>query len=83
MTPDAILQHAALVFVGAAAPVVVLIRKPVSQAIALSLYGLLLAVLFFAYQAPDVALAQIVVGAVLLPLMILLTMARARRQEEE
>lgn len=80
MSPESILQLAALLFVGGAAPAVVLNRRPVSQAIALSLYGLLFAVLFFVYQAPDVAFSQLVVGAVLLPLMILLTLARARRR---
>jgi energy-converting hydrogenase B subunit D len=49
-------------------------------------FGLLLAVLFFVFQAPDVALSQIVVGAVAVPVMALLTLARlhtrARRRDE-
>ncbi|MGH2815430.1 MAG: hydrogenase subunit MbhD domain-containing protein [Actinomycetota bacterium] len=35
-------------------------------------------IMFFVYQAPDVALSQIVVGAVALPLMILLALAKVR-----
>jgi uncharacterized MnhB-related membrane protein len=61
---------------------VVRTRDPASQAIAVSFYGLVLTLLFFLYQAPDVALSQIVVGAVALPLMILLALAKARRIEQ-
>ncbi len=69
----------ALVVVG---PVVVLTRDPPAQAMALTFYGLVLGLLFLAFAAPDVALAQLVVGAVLLPILVLLTLARARRHRE-
>lgn len=62
---------------------VVRTREPLSQAIAVSFYGLVLAMLFFLHQAPDVALSQIVVGAIALPLMILLALAKVRRAEQE
>ena len=62
---------------------VVLTREPVRQSIMVSFYGLLLALLFFVFQAPDVALSQITVGAVALPLMMLLALAKIRRKEEE
>lgn len=62
---------------------VVLTREPVCQSIVVSFYGLLLALLFFLFQAPDVALSQITVGAVALPLMILLALAKIRRKQEE
>ena len=42
----------------------------------------MLGILFFVFQAPDVALSQTVVGAVALPLMILLALARVRWEEE-
>ena len=77
-----ILQFIALVFVAAGAVGVVSSREPVNQAIAASFYGLLLAVLFFVFQAPDVALSQIVVGAVATPLMILLALAKVRSGAE-
>jgi len=48
----------------------------------LSFYGLLLAVMFFFFQAPDVALSQIVVGAVALPLIIMLAIARMKHKEK-
>jgi multisubunit Na+/H+ antiporter MnhB subunit len=47
-----------------------------------SLYGLLFALVFALHAAPDVALSQIVVGAVALPLMVLLTLAKVRRDRE-
>lgn len=61
---------------------VVLARDPLRQALMASLYGLVLGLLFFVFQAPDVALSQTVVGAVALPLMILLALARVRWEEE-
>jgi uncharacterized MnhB-related membrane protein len=56
----------------------VLTRDPVRQVIVLSGYGLLLAVLFMAFQAPDVTLSELTVGAVALPLLLLLALAKVR-----
>jgi len=78
----AFLQLAILVLLAIAAPGVVLTRQPASQAVAVSLMGVLLAILFFLYQAPDVALSQVVVVAVALPLMILLALAKVRRERD-
>jgi energy-converting hydrogenase B subunit D len=77
-----VLQVAVLLLVAAIATGVVLTRDPVSQAIAVSFYGLVLAILFLVFQAPDVALSQLVVGAVALPLMILLALAKVRGRAE-
>ncbi|HTU48377.1 MAG TPA: DUF4040 domain-containing protein [Bryobacteraceae bacterium] len=77
---EKILQNLILVFVAAGATGVVFTRNPTSQAIVVSFYGLILAILFFVFQAPDVALSQIVVGALALPLMILLALARIKKQ---
>ena len=77
------LQLLLLLLLAAAGMQVVRSRDPASQAIAVSFYGLVLALLFFLYQAPDVALSQIVVGAVALPLMIVLALAKVRRAEQE
>jgi len=62
---------------------VVRTREPLAQSIAVSFYGLVLSLLFFLHQAPDVALSQIAVGAVALPLMILLALAKIRRASQE
>jgi energy-converting hydrogenase B subunit D len=77
------LQALILVLVAVAGLGVVLTREPPKQAVVVSLYGLLLALMFFLFQAPDVALAQITVGAVALPLMILLALSKIRRGEEK
>ena len=54
---------------------------PASDAVRLLGVGLVLAMIFFLHQAPDVALSQIVVGAIALPLMILLAVAKVKSRE--
>ena len=76
------LQITILILVAAGATAVVLIRRPVHQVLVLSTYGVLLAVLFFAFQAPDVTLSELTVGAVALPIILLLTLAKTRKREE-
>jgi energy-converting hydrogenase B subunit D len=76
------LQVTLLVLVAAGATAVVLIRAPVRQVLMLSTYGVLLAVLFLAFQAPDVTLSELTVGAVLLPAVLLLTLAKVRKKEQ-
>lgn len=76
------LQAISLLLVAAGATGVVLTRNLVSLAIAASFYGVLLGILFVSFQAPDVALSQIVVGAVALPLMILLALSKVKGGHE-
>lgn len=78
----AILQVGILSLVVIAGTIVVLTRNVASQPIVLSFFGLILALMFMVFQAPDVALSQIVVGAVGLPLMVLLALAKLRRDEQ-
>ena len=77
-----------LVLVGAAA--VVFTRRPSRQAVVLSVYGVLLTIMFLALQAPDVALSQVAVGTAVVPLMVTLSIrkvasirAERRRQPAE
>ena len=77
-----------LLLIAVTALVVVRTDDVTSQLLALSFYGLLFALMFFVFQAPDVALSQITVGAIALPLMIMLAISRMRnrdamRQREE
>ena len=65
------------------APVVVFTDDPLRQAMVLGVYGLMLASAFFILQAPDVALSMLVVSSVLLPLLVLLALARIRDAQEE
>ena len=73
-----VLEVTVFLLVASAGTAVVLTRDPLNQAIVASFYGLILGIMFFIYQAPDVALSQIAVGAVALPLMILLALAKVR-----
>ena len=77
-----VLQVALLVLVAAGATGLVLTRDPLRQVVVLSAYGVLLAVLFMAFQAPDVTLSALTVGAVILPVLLLLTLAKVRRREK-
>lgn len=72
-------QVVALALVALGAWAVVVAREPTRQAVVVSLYGLTLGILFLAFQAPDVALSNIVIGAVALPTMILLAIAKTRQ----
>lgn len=76
------IQVAVLLLVAVAGTGVVLTRDPLRQAVSVSFYGLALGILFLVVHAPDVALSQIVVGAVALPLMVLLALAKVRGQGE-
>jgi energy-converting hydrogenase B subunit D len=77
-----LLQVTALVLVAATATAVALTRARVRQVIVLSMYGLLLAVLFLAFQAPDVTLSELTVGAVGLPALLLLALAKIRERSK-
>ena len=84
MTPTAVmdvLQVTVLVLVAAGATLVVRTRERVRLVLVLSAYGMLLAILFFAFQAPDVALSELTVGAIALPLILLLAIAKVRKPE--
>jgi energy-converting hydrogenase B subunit D len=76
------LQITILLLVAAGATAVVLIRERIRQVLALSVYGVLLAVLFLAFQAPDVTLSELAVGAVALPAVLLVALAKIRKREE-
>jgi energy-converting hydrogenase B subunit D len=74
-----VLQLAALIAVAVTGTVVVATRDPLRQAMASGVFGVALSVLFFVFGAPDVALSQIVVAGVAVPVMVLLALARLRR----
>jgi len=78
-----VLQLAALGAVAACGTGVALVREPVRQAMVAGVFGLSLALLFFAYQAPDVALSELVVATVAVPLMVVLALARVREERAE
>jgi energy-converting hydrogenase B subunit D len=77
-----VLQLAALLVVAVAGTAVVLTPEVLRQALVLGIYGLALTLLFFVFQAPDVALSQIVVSGVGMPLIILAALRKIREQED-
>jgi energy-converting hydrogenase B subunit D len=77
------LQATILFLVAAGGLAVVLARDPLRQAVVVSLFGLLLATLFVVFQAPDVALSMLAVGAIAYPLVLLISIARVRDEGED
>jgi energy-converting hydrogenase B subunit D len=75
-------QLAALILVAITGTAVVLTPEVLRQSLVLGMFGLALTLLFFTFQAPDVALSEIVVSTVGLPLIILLALRRIREQEQ-
>ena len=74
------LQVVAIGLVGLGALAVVSARDPLRQALVFGLYGLALGILFVIFQAPDVALSELVVSSVAFPFIVLTTLARLRRR---
>jgi energy-converting hydrogenase B subunit D len=68
----------ALLLAAAAGTMVVFTRDTTHQVIVYGLYGVILAVVFLLLQAPDVALAQTVISGLLLPLLVLIALAKLR-----
>jgi energy-converting hydrogenase B subunit D len=72
----------ALALVAVAGTAVVFTAAPERQAVTLSVYGVLLSLLFFTLQAPDVALSQLAVGTAFVPLMVMLSIRKIRGGRE-
>jgi energy-converting hydrogenase B subunit D len=76
-----VLQVAVLAAVAIGGGAVVFAADPLRQVLVLGIYGMALTALFFVFQAPDVALSEIVVSTVGLPVMVLLALRKVREQE--
>jgi len=76
-----VLQIIALVLVAVAGGAVVLTPEALRQTMVLGIYGIALTLLFFVFQAPDVALSEIVVTGIGLPLIILAALRKIRQQQ--
>ena len=77
-----VLQVIALLLVAAGGTAVVLTPEPLRQTMVLGIYGMALTLLFFVFQAPDVALSEIVVTSVGLPVIILAALRKVKSQQE-
>ena len=78
-----VLDVVSLALVTISATAVVLSPDPLRQTLLLGIFGGSLTMLFFVFQAPDVALSEIVVSTVGLPVMVLLTLRKVREQRRE
>jgi energy-converting hydrogenase B subunit D len=78
-----VLQVAALAGVAVGGAAVVLAPDPLRQVLVLGIYGMSLTVLFFVFQDPDVALSEIVVSTVGLPVMVLLALRKVREHARQ
>ena len=76
MTAFSILVVVVFLLVAAVGTAVVLTRDPRRQAFVAGIQGLLLAVLFYVLHAPDVALAEIAVGSVAVPMLVLFALVK-------
>jgi len=75
------LQAVAFGLVALGAPLVVLTRDPLRQALVNGIYGVSLVCLFVVLQAPDPALSMLVVSSIGYPLVILAAIARVRSRD--
>ena len=77
-----VLQIIALILVAAGGGAVVFTGEALRQTMVLGIYGIALTFLFFTFQAPDVALSEIVVTGLGLPLIILAALRKIRQQAQ-
>lgn len=78
-----VLQVAGLLAVAVGGTATVLVRDPLRQLIVAGMFGVALAVLFLIFGAPDVALSQIGVATVVVPVLGLLALAKMSEREDE
>jgi energy-converting hydrogenase B subunit D len=76
-----VLQIIGLILVAAGGGAVVFTGEALRQTMVLGIYGISLTFLFFTFQAPDVALSELVVTSLGLPLIILAALRKIRQQE--
>jgi uncharacterized MnhB-related membrane protein len=75
------LQIVALAAVAVLGGAVALVTDPLRQVFLLGIYGLSLTMLFFTLQAPDVALSEISVSVLGLPLIVFAALRKIRAHE--
>ncbi|MEU8345092.1 DUF4040 domain-containing protein [Spirillospora sp. NPDC048832] len=70
-TLTTVLQGIALTFAGVLAVGTVLVRDPLRQVVVFSLFGLSLVIVFALLMAPDVAIAEVAVSSIGVPMVLL------------
>ena len=77
-----VLQLVCLAAVAVTGTATALTRRPLRQAVASGIFGVSLAALLMVFGAPDVALSEIVVAGVAVPVMVLLALAKIHATEQ-
>ena len=75
-------QIVTILLVALAGTAVVLARDPRRLVLVNGVLGLALTLLFVVFQAPDVALSMLVVGAVAYPLVLLVAISVIRKEDD-
>lgn len=60
---------------------VALTRDPLRQLVVFGAFGIALTLAFFIFRAPDVALSELAVGTVLVPLVTLVAIVKTTRKQ--
>jgi uncharacterized MnhB-related membrane protein len=71
-----LLELLSFVAVAVVGTVVVFSKRPLNQLFVYSMYGGVMTLLFFVLHAPDVALSEIAVGTLAVPIMVLVTLMK-------
>ena len=74
-------QLLALAAAAVTGTLVALTRQVLHQTILFGAYGLVLALVFFVFHAPDAALAQAIASGAVLPLLVLVALAKISEEE--
>jgi energy-converting hydrogenase B subunit D len=76
MTEPTALQVVVLVLAAAGGALVVRERNPLHQSFVAGGFGVVLAVLFLVFHAPDVAISEIVVSTFVIPTLVLVALTK-------
>lgn len=71
-----LLEVVLFVMVAVAGAAVVFSKRPINQLFIYSAFGLVMTLLFFVLHAPDVALSELTVGTLAVPLMVLVVLMK-------
>lgn len=77
------LQISALIVVCLTGTAIALTPSPLRQTLLMAMFGFALTALFFAFQAPDVALSELVVSGIAVPLIVLSALRRLADQHPD
>lgn len=75
-----LLEIALYVLVAFTGTVLVFGKRTINQVFVYSAFGVSMALLFFVLHAPDVALSELTVGSIILPIMLLVTIMKTGNQ---